>query len=936
MRGREHEAAIAADFVRDLDQGHGRILLIEGEPGIGKSELLAQVIEQASRRHHSVAEAVADELGRELPFAALLTAMREPVDLLASDAPRLDAPETWTPAIARIGAVLEQRAAAAPVLVSLDDLQYADRATLFALRSLPSQLAAFPVAWTLALSTAPRTHSAARVLFDLLADQGATRVILNPLDDETVAGLIADSLGAGPAPDLRTLAAGAAGNPLLLTELIRGLRDEGALRISQEAASLISPQLPQLPQRLLAVARRWLGSLSADARHMLQTAAVLGLAFRLDDVAEMLGRTPAAVLPLADEGIEAGLLLAGTDGITFRHELIWRAVTEDLPPSARHALHRQFGAILLSRGGSETSAAAHLLDGARQPDRAVTALLDTAADELLRSHPQTAADLAVRAMELTPAADPHVFSRSVRGADALTAAGRLGEASALVRSALARPLPSADEARLRCSLSSILCLEGRAAEANAEAETVLTRPGLPTGMRDEALIVQLQALAALGENTRAYSLAESVLTAFGQHSAPALSAALAVLAAVNWDEGRIDRGLRLATDAARRTERASPDARHVQPLLAFAAMLIDLRQLDRADVIIYAARETIETLRPNVSEAISAILRARVSLARGQSDDARAEALTALDIADSFGTGPHRFLAHSLLSVIALRAGDLRAAGRHIRNRPGVTHYTAAYARAESVLADAQFVEATAGPDSAMHVLSGTFADLAVHRHVLIAEPTAAAWLARTALAAGQAELAAGVARMAGELARSNPGFDAVSVAATHCGGIVDRDPERLADAVARHADPWARACAAEDLGMMLAAMNDRDAAIPVLDDAFTGYGQVSADRDLARVRSSLRRLGVRRQRRVPTGRPVAGWASLTETEVTIARLVAQGLTNQQIAQQTYVSVHTVTFHLKQVFRKLGIGSRVALARKVAEQPPQRAGRENSRERDCS
>ena len=220
------------------------------------------------------------------------------------------------------------------------------------------------------------------MLFDLLVGRGAARVTLNPLDDAAVAGLIADILGAAPDPGLVALASGAAGNPLLLTELMRGLQDEHAIQVRQGAASVVSPRLPQ---RLRAAARRWLGRLSRGVGHMLETAAVLGRAFRLDDVAEMLGRKPAVMLPLANEAVAAGLLLAGTESFTFRHELIWRAVTEDLPPSARQALHRQFGGILLDRGGAAASAAAHLLEGVRQSDRAVMVRLDTAADEVLQS-----------------------------------------------------------------------------------------------------------------------------------------------------------------------------------------------------------------------------------------------------------------------------------------------------------------------------------------------------------------------------------------------------------------------------------------------------------------------------------------------------------------------------------------------------------------------
>jgi DNA-binding CsgD family transcriptional regulator len=157
-----------------------------------------------------------------------------------------------------------------------------------------------------------------------------------------------------------------------------------------------------------------------------------------------------------------------------------------------------------------------------------------------------------------------------------------------------------------------------------------------------------------------------------------------------------------------------------------------------------------------------------------------------------------------------------------------------------------------------------------------------------------------------------------MTVAAAHCGGIVGRDPELLAHAAASHPDPWARASAAEDLGRVLIAMNNPDDAVAYLDDALGGYGHARAERDLARIRRRLRKLGVRRHHRAPAGRPATGWESLTETEQITATLVAEGLTNHQVAGRMYVSVHTVAFHLKQVFRKLGIGSRVELARMVA------------------
>jgi DNA-binding CsgD family transcriptional regulator len=262
----------------------------------------------------------------------------------------------------------------------------------------------------------------------------------------------------------------------------------------------------------------------------------------------------------------------------------------------------------------------------------------------------------------------------------------------------------------------------------------------------------------------------------------------------------------------------------------------------------------------------------------------------------------------------------LRTAGQHLRSRPDVAHFSDGYAGTETLLARALYVEAAAGPKKAAELLGDLYAGLARHRQVLAGDPAAAAWLARTALAAGRPDLAADVARIAEEIARENPAFPVTTVAAAHCAGLVSRDPARLAHAADSHPDPWARASAAEDLGHLLASTADRAGAVVQLDSALAGYGQTGADRDVARVRRRLRRLGVRRRSRSGAGRPVSGWTGLTPAEQATSNLVAQGLSNQQVAEQMYLSAHTVAYHLRNVFRKLSISSRVELARVVAEQ----------------
>ncbi|HEV2450380.1 MAG TPA: LuxR C-terminal-related transcriptional regulator, partial [Streptosporangiaceae bacterium] len=155
--------------------------------------------------------------------------------------------------------------------------------------------------------------------------------------------------------------------------------------------------------------------------------------------------------------------------------------------------------------------------------------------------------------------------------------------------------------------------------------------------------------------------------------------------------------------------------------------------------------------------------------------------------------------------------------------------------------------------------------------------------------------------------------------AAAHSRGLARRDPVLLAQA-ARHPDPWARASAAEDLGVLYGGLGDRDRAIDHLKEALDGYRQVGADRDQARVRRRLRQLGIRRRHwSTAAARPVTGWDSLTDTEQAVAGLVAEGLYNNQVAARMYISTHTVAHHLRQAFRKLSIASRVELTRIVIE-----------------
>jgi DNA-binding CsgD family transcriptional regulator len=167
-----------------------------------------------------------------------------------------------------------------------------------------------------------------------------------------------------------------------------------------------------------------------------------------------------------------------------------------------------------------------------------------------------------------------------------------------------------------------------------------------------------------------------------------------------------------------------------------------------------------------------------------------------------------------------------------------------------------------------------------------------------------------------GRRTERNPGIQSFAATAAHVRGLLERSETKLREAVAlfeRAPRPLELAAALEDLGAELTA-TDRDAAVDVLDRTLALYTELGASWGARRVRSRLRELGVRR--RLVTAEPeTSGWAALTAAELAVVRLVAEGLTNREVAERLFVSAHTVSSHLRHVFSKLGINSRVELAR---------------------
>jgi DNA-binding CsgD family transcriptional regulator len=713
------------------------------------------------------------------------------------------------------------------------------------------------------------------------------------------------------------------GQTLVMVEPGGNLWTEGGIDVSDGArARAVSARLPPWLQAHMSPR---LDRLSLEAWQLLEVAAVLGRSFSVDEVAEALGKQVGQLLLPLREVLDAGVIAPAADALVFRSDLIRQAVYRALPEPVQLALHRHIGGLLLDRGGLAVPAANHLIRGARPGDRQDLLGLDRAVLEVLLSAPQSAVELALRALEFTEPTSADRFSRTVTAVNALVTAGQLVQGTELARSVLDHPgLPAVSAAQLRLMLSSVLLMNGRPLEAEAEAAAVLAEPGLPNELYAGAELARLLDVLVRNDLCLLRERAEAILAGGDRCGGDTvLAGALAALAFIAWEEGRVADALGLLRAAVRRGDRGPLKTSRPSPRMRLATWLTAVGEFDEADAAITECRQEIELVGDTVWAAAPAIFRSRLHLAAGRLDDALTEAQAGLATAEKLGTRLFIPMALWVVASVAVLRGDLDEAAQQIKRYRAepfsgrVLLGPTAHAFLEARLGDAREGPA-GGPARAVEVLAGVYGDLPSHKRLFIEEPAAAAWLVRAALAAGDRSRAEAVVICAEQLASDNRGFPSVAAAAAHARGVLDRDVAALEQAGADYRHPWARASALEDAGVVLAHA-DHTTAGARLEQSLVGYEQAGADHDAARVRARLRDLGVRRRHRRHAERPVSGWASLTDAERRVADVVAEGLTNVKAAERLFLSPHTVDFHLRHIFRKLGIGSRVELTRLVLD-----------------
>ena len=909
IRGRAGELKMIGALLTALVQGRGGVLVIEGPPGIGKSRLLTEVMALADKSGVRTLFGEAFEYQQTVPFFSLFMAT------LRADPPVGDAD-----ALRRLGGSADLRywvvhdladaihaaAAQTPLAIVLEDIHWADNGTLLALRSLATAVPAVAVLWVLTARTGAGGPAVQETLSVLQrADAAFLRVAA--MSPGAVADMVQDRVRARADESLLNLAAKAHGNPFLVKELVGGLGEEGRLNVSGGRAVASGHALPG---RLGASMQQRLDLLSAGAGEVVRVAAVLPDRFSAGLLAAMLDRQPASLMSAVEEAVRADLLVEDGEQLRFRHDLLRETTRQSLPQSLRRAMERQSASIILSLGAAPAEVATQLARSAEPGDREAIDALRQAAQSVGHSDASAAAELSKRALELLPADDAEHGVLVAETVELLNRASRYHEAEELAIAALSAAASPQEEAEIRLRLPTLnKHSTQRRVEENRRALQLLNVSEV-TRARHLAWLAYNLMFQKQGEEARA-AADEAAAAAASTGDLESTMLANLTLALLDDGEGYAGRSVRRLGELCALARTSDVAAAHDLAAMHYALLLAAVGRLDDAAAQVADGTEQARRERNAMVLAIWATMDGAVHLAAGRLSAARA-ATESLPPPQRTGVTEPDMARMVILAEVAARTDDRNLLQQMVNDardaypigssavRRGTAHVLAlaAWQRddvhdAMRWLGDVTLFESPIWPQVLDQVILG----------------------ARVASAAGDAGLRARVLQATDLLERERPAIPLFTGVAGYARGILERDAPALvaaADVLHSSLRPLLYAAAAEDAGAELARADRGGEALDQLNAAFDTYMGHEALADARRVGRELRRLGVHR-RIVSRPRAKTGWDSLTDAELTVVNLIAQGVTNQSVATQLHLSLHTVKTHVHNAFAKLGINSRAQL-----------------------
>lgn len=961
--GRRRELRVLRGLLDDAKSGNGVAAAIVGEPGIGKTRLLGELIRHAHTAGVTVLHGQGSELERDMPFGLAIGALDElaaglePMALKRLGDERVGELSAVLPSLAGQGrtlaspleveryrchyavrALLEQLAGEQPLLLVFDDVHWADQASL----ELLSYLLRRPVRRSL-IAFALRRQAPARLLdaIDRATSEGAVLSLrLGSLSRSEAAELLGATFSTSM---IDALIVESGGNPFYLEQLARLFRGRCSRTWSEKAdlrIGHVDPPGPdaEVPPAVITAVGAELMTLSDRARLLAQAAAVAGEPFEIGFVGAIMDASRATVLAALDELITAEIVCAteAPGRFVFRHPIVRRAVHDSAGHGWRLGAHERAAQALDAQSAPISQRAHHVLhSGADVGDEAAIAVLTQAGHAAAPRAPASAAGWFSGALRLLPPnSDP---SRRLALLSALASAfatiGRLAECRETLELAL-ELVPRDDEpARLRIIHLIVRTLQelGQAAEARPLLDSALAQvdPRSTSGISltlELAKNCELQRRwpAAIEAADRARELAQeagehnlfvaaSAEGAFLRsklnpefsdvlHRLDQLTAELDQLSGPKVDSHLLD-GVRYLVLTETTVERFESSARHCQWGLRLC------RSIGNSALVV----DFLHVL------AVDWVFLGRLQ-------DAREAAEAAVEGSRLLGADQTLSFVESTRSRVAAVQGDktatITAGESGVKSRERVPSPRLGWhARISYGLALVELDLFAEGLAQLVQAGGPLLADVPVGNRPYYLRSVAEAQIALGQLTQAEAtirtcEAIAGPLRLNMRSGSARYARASLLLAKGDFAAAVEVAREGLARYEAARL-PIEAARARLLLGRALIASGATAEAEHELTLAHATFQECGAARLADRAERELRQLGHRVARRPRRPNPGAGGPTLSDREWQVGELVAAGRTNREIADELYLSPKTVEAHLTRVFAKLGVRSRAAVAAEI-------------------